>query len=210
MAPSKGRRPLWQWLLIILLNEIAIIFLVVPGSYLDNLHTKEMEMLKSQLGEEAAGMMHGWAEKWFQSAFVDTGAIAATERFFEKSDNPRDPFDDRGMGAWVQKRTEVLWLALRYGFYRWGMFLLWLPLLVAAVLPVSMDAAYQRDIRKYQFSHTSGLTHKNSLRVLSLVFLSVAFMPLLPVSVPPLAIPAVMLLGLMAWWVYWANMQKRL
>jgi hypothetical protein len=114
------------------------------------------------------------------------------------------------MGAWVQKRTEVLWLALRYGFHRWGMFLLWLPLLVAAVLPVSLDAAYQRDIRKYQFSHTSGLTHKNSLRILSLVFLSVAFMPLLPVSVPPLAIPAVMLLGLLAWWVYWANMQKRL
>jgi len=210
MPPSKGRKPLWQWFLIILFNMIAIVFLVVPASYLENLHAREMQMLESQLGEEAAGLMQGWAEKWFRKAFVDTGALEAIERYFQKSDNPRDPFDDRGLGSWVQKRAEVLLLALRYGFYRWGMLLLWLPLLLAAVLPVSMDAKFHRDIRKYQFSHTSGLTHKNSLRVISLVVLSALFMPLLPVTVPPLAIPTVILMGLGAWWVYWANMQKRL
>lgn len=210
MADNKGHRPLWQWLIILFLNEIAAVFLFVPGPTLERLHAQEMGMIEAQLGEDASELMQGWAEKWFRAAFVDTGAVAASEKFFNRSDNPRDRFDDRGIGAWVQKRTEVLWLAVRYGFYRWGMLFLWLPLLVAAVLPVSLDAAYQRDIRKYQFSHTSGLKHNNSLWVLKVVLLLVFFMPLLPVAVPPLAIPAGMMLGMMAWWVYWANMQKRL
>ena len=195
---------------IIILTGLALIFFIAPRSWVESIHAQEIQMMNSEMGVEASELMQKRAENWYRKAMVDTGVQEAIERFFEKSDNPRDPFDDRGLGSWAQKRSEVLLLVMRYGFYRWGMMLLWLPLLVAAVVPVSLDASYRRDIRKYQFSHTSGLTHKNSLRVLNLVFLLVAFMPLLPVAVPPLAVPVALLLGLTAWWVYWANMQKRL
>lgn len=209
-ANTKPRKPLWQWLLTVILMEIAIVFFLVPGPNLERLHGQEMQLLKSELGGEASELMQGWVEKWFQAAFVNTGAVAATERYLEKNNNPRDPFDDKGFGAWVQKRTGVLWLGVRYGMYRWGMLVLWLPLIIAAVVPVSLDAAARRNIHKYEFSHSSPLKHKNSLRAMNSVMLLVLFMPLMPFALPPLAIPAGMLMGMMAWWVYWANMQKRL
>ncbi|MEW6657352.1 MAG: DUF4400 domain-containing protein [Thermodesulfobacteriota bacterium] len=209
-ANAKPRKPLWQWLLTVISMEIAIAFFMVPGATLENLHVQEMKMMEAQLGEEASQQLQALAEKWFQKAFVDTGAVAASENYFEKNNNHRDPFDDRGFGAWMQKRTGVLWLAVRYGIYRWGMLVLWLPLIFAAVVPVSLDAAARRNIHKYEFSYASPLKHKNSLRALNIVILLVLFMPLMPVALPPLTIPAGMLMGMAAWWVFWANMQKRL
>ncbi|MHB8068761.1 MAG: DUF4400 domain-containing protein [Desulfobaccales bacterium] len=167
-------------------------------------------MLESQLGEEAARQLQDVAEKIFKKAFVDTGVEASSVEYFEKKTDPRDPFDDRGFGAWMQKRTGVLWLAVRYGIYRWAMFVLWLPLFLAAVAPVSLDAASQRSILKYKFSHTSPLRHKNALGMMRFMMLAVLIMPLTPIALPPLLIPVGILGWLMAWWVYWANMQKRL
>ena len=167
-------------------------------------------MLKSELGEEAYELMQGWVEKWFQKAFVNTGALSASENYFTENKSPRDPFDDKGLGAWVEKRTKVFWLGVRYGLYRWGMLALWLPLIVVAALPVSLDAGTRRNILKYKFSYSSPMKHKNSLRVMSLLMLTILLTPLAPFALPPLTIPALILGWLAAWWVYWANMQKRL
>jgi hypothetical protein len=209
-ASAKPRKPLWQWLLTVILTEVAIIFFVVPSPNLERLHAQEMHLLKSELGEEAAELMQGWVEKWFKAAFLDTGLVAASERYFEKGKDPRDPFDDKGFGAWVQKRTGVLWQGVRYGMYRWGMLVLWLPLIFVAVVPVSLDAASQRNIHKYEFSHSSPIKHKNSLRIMRYVMVLILIMPLMPFALPPLIIPAGMLGWMMAWWYFWANMQKRL
>jgi len=207
---AEGRRPLWQWLAILLLNEIALVSLFLPGPTLEQLHARERQLLSAQMGEEAPELLGNWADQWFKRAFVDTGLVEASERFFQRKENPRDPFDDRGFGKWMHKRVEVMWLAVRYGLYRWGLLLIWLPLLLAAIAPVTLDALCRRDIRKYRFSYSSPLVHHNATRLLWVTIMLVVFLPLLPLAVPPLAIPGGLSMGLMGWWVYLANLQKRL
>lgn len=211
MANKPPRRPLWEYVVFLILIEIVYVFVFATETQLENVHAQEMKMLESQLGESAYERMQHWAEKWFKAAFVDTGARESSVNYFAKKDDPRDPWDDRGVGAWMQKRTGVLWRAIHYGLYRWAMLLLWSPLLLIAVLPVTLDAACKRDIKKYQFSYASPLKHKSTSwwiwRAIPLLILTV---PLLPFAMPPLAIPVAMMLGLGAWWVFWANMQKRL
>ena len=207
---AEWRRPFWQWLAILLLNEIALVGLLLPKPTLERLHAREMRLLSAQMGNEAPELLGNWADQWFKQAFVDTGVVEGSERFFERKENPRDPFDDRGFGNWMQKRVEVTWLALRYGLYRWGLLLIWLPLLLAAMAPVTLDALCRRDIRKYRFSYSSPLVHHNAKRLLWVVIMLVVFLPLLPLSVPPMAIPVGLSMGLMGWWVYLANLQKRL
>lgn len=143
---AEGRRPLWQWLAILLLNELALVSLFLPGPILERLHAQEMQLLSAQMGEEAPELLGKWADRWFKWAFIDTGVVEASEGFFQRKENPRDPFDDRGFGNWMHKRVEVMWLAVRYGLYRWGLLLIWLPLLLAAMAPVTLDALCRRDI----------------------------------------------------------------
>lgn len=207
---AEGRRPLWQWLAILLLNGIALVSLLLPRAALERLHAREMRLLSAQIGEEAPQLLEKWADQWFKRAFVDTGMVEASERFFQRKENPRDPFDDRGFGNWMQKRVEVMWLAVRYGLYRWGLLLIWLPLLLAAMAPVTLDALCRRDIRKYRFSYSSPLVHHHARRLLWAIILLLVFLPLLPLAVPPVAVPAGLSMGLMGWWVYLANLQKRL
>lgn len=209
-AKVTHRKPLWEWIAIIILVEIAAIFFIIPGPTLESVHSREMAMLKSQLGEEAYELMQGWVEKWFKTAFINTGMVEASENYFSDGKHPRDPFDDKGLGAWVRKRTQVFWLGVRYGLYRWGMLALWLPLIVVAAAPVSLDAGTRRNILKYRFSYSSPMIHKNALRGMGLMFLVIFLTPLAWFPLPPLTYPMVMLLWLTAWWVFWANMQKRL
>ena len=209
-APSKPQMRWWRVIPTLMLAGIAWIFFMIPGPVLEKTHASEMAMLKAELGEDAYELMQGWVDKWFKLFFEDTGAVQASENYFQENKQPRDPFNDKGLGAWVKKRTEVFWQGVRYGLYRWGMLVLWLPLIIVAAVPVSLDAGARRNILKYKFRYSSPMKHKNSLKFMRVLMLFIFLAPLAWFPLPPLTIPGLMLLWLGAWWVFWANMQKRL
>lgn len=196
------------WVLILLLNEIGIIFLVLPLSMLQRTYGQERRMVAEQLGEHTLNRIESWSAGWFRRLVVDTGVMAGSYHLCQRQG--RDRFDDRGLGGWVAKRLDVFWLAVWHLFFRMGVMAVWLPVGLVFALPIFGDGLLQREIRKHQFSYSSPLKHRGAVRLIDLIVAAAILMPLLPVSLPPQGVPLALGLCGAALWIGTQNLQKRI
>ena len=107
-------------------------------------------------------------------------------------------------------RLKVVWLAVHQMLFRWQVMSLWLPGILIFVVPLTMDGLVQREIRKYQFGFSSPLIHRKTSLLLHWLAAAMVLLPLLPVSVPPMAYPVALAAGGLALWVMLINIQKRI
>lgn len=205
----EGRKPgFWWFVLVLFLNELGLTFLFLPASTVQEVSAREERLLAAELGREALDYVVGESGRKFKLLLLDTGVVEAS--FTLCGYQGKDKFDDRGLGRWLFLRLQVVWMAVRQMFFRWEVMALWLPGAGIFAAPLLVDALAQREIRKYQFSFASPLVHKRTWHFLKLLGAAAVLLPLLPLSVPPLAYPAALGLGGLALWAMLINIQKRI
>lgn len=208
MAKDNKRWGFWWIVLVLLLNELALVFLFLPPQTIQEVSAREARLVAADLGEDALAYTAERSGQRFRRLLVDTGVVDASFLFVNQQG--RDRFDDRGLGAWVSRRLQVFWLTVRQMFFRWEVMALWLPGLLVFLVPLWVDGMVQREIRKYQFSYASPLWHRKASLVIKALLAAAVLLPFLPVSVPPLAYPAALGLGGLSFWAMVVNMQKRI
>ena len=209
MSRHEGRKPsFWWFVLVLFLNELGLIFLFLPAATVQEVSAREERLVAAELGQEALDYVVSASGRKFKLLFLDTGAVEAS--FTLCGYQGKDRFDDRGLGRWLFQRLQVVWMVIRQMVFRWEVMALWLPGAVIFAAPLLVDSLVQREIRKYQFSFASPLVHKKTWHFLRLLLAAAVLLPLLPVSVPPLAYPAALGAGGLALWAMILNIQKRI
>ena len=204
---SKKRGFFW-FVLVLLLNEIALVFLLLPKSRVVEVSAYEERLVAEQLNRETLEYVVEKSGQAFKDWLLDTGVVEAS--FSLCGSKGRDRFDDRGLGSWLYKRITVSWMVVRQMMFRWYVMALWVPGIVIFAPPLLLDGMMQREIRKYQLAYSSPAVQHKTRIVMLMLGGSVVLVPLLPISVPPMAYPAAIALGgLSLWWMV-LNMQKRI
>lgn len=209
MASERHRiNSFWFWLIVLLLNEMAIILIFLPRSYIQETTAHEEQMVRSQLSPQSLEFITDRTRALFQYWFMDTGIVDASYTY--SGYEGKDKFDDRGLSAWVDLRLHVVWLAVYLMLFRWQVMYVWLPGTTVLTVPLMVDGIAQREIRKYQFSYASPTVHRKTTQTLRVLLASMILLPLLPLSCPPLSYPIAIGLGALALWIMLVNSQKRM
>jgi len=209
MGKHERRKPgFWWFVLVAFLNELGLVFLFLPAAAVQEVSAREERLVASELGQEAVEYVVAESGRKFKRLLLDTGIIEASFTFCGY--RGQDRFDDRGLGRWFFQRLQVMWMVVRQMFFRWEVMALWLPGAAIFTVPLLVDGMVQREIRKYQFSFASPLVHRKTRLLLHFLLAAAVLLPLLPLSVPPLAYPAALGCAGMALWVMVLSIQKRI
>lgn len=95
--------------------------------------------------------------------------------------------------------------------YRLSLIILLLPTLSIFFLAVIIDALVSRKVKTYQNSFSSPLRHTLGGRVLGInTTILVIFLFFLPITIPFTAILAIVAIKITGWWIWAANLPKRM
>ena len=202
-----SRLSIWSTWAILFCSVLGVIFLILPASSMKEVYVQERQIVKSQLGEETLERIEQKSSAWFKRAIVDTGVLAGSYSLCER--RVKDRFDDRGFGGWFGNRLDVVWIAVRQMFFRFGQIYIWFPCVAVFFPPLIFDGYQKRQIRKNQSSNFSPLTYCWAWRSMMFLLLGLTLGPMIPYTLPPMIVPVwIGLLGA-ALWFWLAFMPKR-
>ena len=197
------------WTLVLLLSELGIIFLFLPGPWMKKVYVDERHEMESQMGEGTRNRVEQWSSNWFQQYVVDTGVLRGSYNLSKR--NPNEPFDDRGLGKLFADRLDVFWVAVRQILFRIAVVLLWLPCASLMFPAILFDGLMQRQILKYRSGASSPMIYHSAEVVIALLFMSILVLPMLPAPIMvPIAVPLGMALMGAALWGGLVRTAKRL
>ncbi len=207
--PLLSRSPIII-VLVVLLLEMALVFLFVPKARLVDVQQREMEALTSSLGETATEYVKKKSDHYYYNLFVESGILPVSYDFLIGQWGEDETFDDRGFAKLVEQRLDVVWVSLNLAARRITTILLWVPYILPFLMAVIIDGLVEREIRKYRFAFASPAAHRTATIVVALVFWFFLTIPFLPFSVTPM-LPAYLVWAVaLAVWSYTSNMQKRM
>jgi hypothetical protein len=196
------------WTLALLLTELGLIFLFLPGAWMKQVYLGERRTVARQLGGEVLAKVEAESSGWFQRLIVDTGVLAGSYALCEREG--RDPFDDRGLGNFFGDRLDVFWVAVRQLFFRLGVVALWTWCVLLMLAATVTDALLQRQMLKCRSGSASPLVYHYAGVLIALVFMGLLLAPLLPVPImSPLSAPAGLALVCLALWAGLVRSAKR-
>jgi hypothetical protein len=204
---SKAGKWSYTKILVYLLTVLGLIFCILPMSWMKGVYVQDRWGVERQLGKQTLNEIERKSSDWFQKSLVDTGVLRGSYGFLERQG--KDPFDDRGLGALFANRLDVLWVAVRQMFFRFYVWLIWLPCAMILV-PLAHDAYQHLQIRKNQSSSFSAAWYSLAKSCFAGLLAGLILGPIMPFQIPPMAVP-VALGGLgAAMWGWLAYSPKRI
>ena len=137
------KKPLWlvAWLLVI---EILVILLLVPGDWTDKAIEKESALVEASLGSESRYWIREQAESWYQSVMIDSGFYEGMYYTLIPTEEQRK--NSRGMEnmgtwwfVWAKGRMEALANVVYQFMTRTALFMTWAPYMLILLLPAIYD-----------------------------------------------------------------------
>lgn len=160
----------------------------------------EQRQLIRWLGQET--------DQWIMTQIFDL--VEAIDREVTQMLDTTEPSGNDKLDRWLMERGYAATLWAHVILYRSGMFFMWALFALPCVLAAMNDGHFRRQISKASFSSQSPMMHKRGVDMAKLVFVSMVawlFVPFyLSTWVAPVAIAALSF----AWWLWVANLQKRL
>lgn len=196
--------------LIVLILEMALVFLFIPKSTLIKVQHQEAQAIENQLGQSAKDYVEESSDYYFYSFFVETGILPISYDFLIGQWGSDDTFDDRGFAKLVEQRLDATWMALNLASRRLATLFLWIPYIIPFLMAVVVDGLVEREIRKHRFAFSSPAAHKSATIIFILFTWSLFIIPFLPFSVTPMLPAYFVWAAALAVWSYLANLQKRI
>ncbi len=209
---SKTRSKL-SLIIFLLIIQVFAVFLLLSEKRLADVIDKEFTLIERQVGREESLNVYERANRWYIKTTIDSGFQHTVYDFLIghwDADSGRELIDDRGLSAWFERRLATTWLAIYLVHFRLSGITLWLPYFLPLIFPMIVDGLSQRQIKKHQFSFTSPVIHTNAARGFLVLLALILFIPIIPISIPPLIIPFALFFSCLCAWVYAAHMIKRI
>lgn len=202
--------------LMIWLLEVVLVASFVSDRWSREIQLSEDRMLMAYFGVEKESEIRHTAQHWFDQLFGRTGIRESIYRYFIPTEHERQMskgFEDVGrydLFPFIQSRLDVLWDTVYQMIKRLVIAYVWLPFLVATLLPFAIDGLIRRKISQTNFDYPSPMAHRYSLYAI-LASLYLLLMSLtLPFPIPPRSLPVGVFVSSLAINVLLANTQKRI
>lgn len=209
---SGGRRhPVLLWVAL-LAFDIGFVVILAPTATLQRFLHDQQTLTVAMTGASAAREVNLLGARWFRDTLIRTDAISDMQRWTDPHRvSGGTPFNEtvaRVRGV-LQARLDAVWWLFYVAFYRAAVIAVWLPYAIPVLAAALWDGWIRRRISKWRFEFSSPMRHRYASRGAGGLVLLAAMIPVLPLPIPPLAIPFA--LGVLAvtarFWV--ASIQKR-
>lgn len=208
------RAPLWMvaWLLI---AELFVIMVFVPGSWTESVVEREQELIRSSLGQNTVEWINEKALSWYTSSMLDSGVCRTLHEMTIPT--PEERARSVGMqdlGAtvfpWVEDRLAALMHVVYQVCLRIAMIMVWAPYMLILFIPAVFDGVMTWKIKRTNFDYASPVMHRYGLRgvLLTVQLMLIAFFA--PIALNPIIIPAALMVSCVMIGLIVANVQKRL
>ncbi len=207
------KKPLWlvAWLLVI---EILVILLLVPGDWTDKAIEKESALVEASLGSESRYWIREQAESWYQSVMIDSGFYEGMYYTLIPTEEQRK--NSRGMEnmgtwwfEWAKGRMEALANVVYQFMTRTALFMTWAPYMLILLLPAIYDGMMTWRIKRTNFDYASPIIHRYGIRFTGYLVLGLGIAFFAPIALNPIIIPIVMMICCVLIGLTMGNLQKR-
>ena len=207
------KKPLWlvAWLLVI---EILVILLLVPGDWTDRAIEKESALVEANLGSETRYWIREQAESWYQSVMIDSGFYEGMYYTLIPTEEQRK--NSRGMEnmgtwwfVWAKGRMEALANVVYQFMTRTALFMTWAPYMLILLLPAIYDGMMTWRIKRTNFDYASPIIHRYGIRFTGYLVLGLGIAFFAPIALNPIIIPIVMMICCVLIGLTMGNLQKR-
>ncbi|TFI47252.1 DUF4400 domain-containing protein [Diaphorobacter sp. DS2] len=205
----------WYVVVSLLLLELCVILLLIPGPWMQEQILKEADYVKSSLGVETRDWIHGKANDWFDRSVLQSGLYEELHRTVIPSD--REKRKSRGMEnmghdwfVWLEGRMTAALAAFYQFLTRCALLLAWAPYMLLLLIPAIYDGWTTWKIKRTNFDYASPVMHRYSVRGSFILLVGLANAFFLPVALTPMLIPVVMMAMCVLLGLAMGNMQKRI
>jgi hypothetical protein len=197
------------WTLVLLLSELGLIFLFLPGPWMKKIYFEERRMVLHQLGPEAFKKIEAQSDVWFKNLVVDCGVLSGSYELCQRQGTDR--FDDRGLSKLFADRLDVFWVAVRQLLFRISVVAVWMWCGLLMLVATTADALLQRQMLKCKSGAASPALYHYAAVGIAVVFMILLLVPMMPYPImEPLAVPAGLALICLALWAGLVRSAKRI
>lgn len=208
------RKPLWlvAWILVI---ELVVILLLVPGGWTERTIQKESELIESNLGSQARKWIYEKADDWYQAAMIDSGFYEGMYyTFIPTAEQKEGARGMEKMGSWwfnwlegrIQSFSDVVYQFMARAALLW----VWAPYMLLLLVPAIYDGAMTRNIKRTNFDYASPVLHRYSTRFAGHLLIGMLIAFFAPVALNPVFIPIILMICCVLLGVMVGNLQKRI
>ncbi len=203
------------WLAILLMVELIIISVLVPGNWTERVIQHEALQIQQQFNVKTTQQIKNRSQDWYRKTVLDT----QIERLLRDFLIPTDTLRQRSKGMeklgthwfeWIEGRIDALFDVFYHVLVRLSVLLVWLPFTLILMLAALWDGLMMWQIKKQTFDYSSPVIHRYSIRILIAGTLILLITLLAPVAIPPLFLPSLCIVLSLITGTAMANLQKKL
>ena len=204
----------WGVVALVLVEILFIVTLLTP-KYIESNCLREAQWIENSLGTGTSDDIQKRADGWYTTLIIEPKVEQRLKYAFIPTHEERmrsKGLEDLGAGLWpiIANRVEALMDMIYWMMRRLALLLEWLPSCVPAGICAALSGLCVREIKKTNFALASSVKFNYSLKGV-LVGLGLFFLSfLLPVSLPPQAIPIIMLMVFVTLGWSTSNIAKRI
>ncbi len=205
----------WYVVLSLLLLELCVILLLIPGPWMQQQVLKEADYVKASLGVETRDWIHGRANDWFDGAIVRSGLYEEMYRTVIPTEaEKRKSRGMENMGKewfrWLEERMTATLAAFYQFLTRCALLLVWAPYMLLLLIPAVYDGWTAWKIKRTNFDYASPVLHRYSVRGSFILLVGLAITFIAPIALTPMMIPVVMMSACVLMGLAMGNVQKRI
>lgn len=205
----------WYVVACLLLLELCVILLLVPGNWMQQQILKEASYVESSLGVETRDWIHDKANGWFNRSVMESGiydemyrTVIPTEAEKQKSRGMENM--GKAWFVWLESRLIAVLAAFYQFLSRCALFLAWAPYMLLLLIPAIYDGWASWRIKRTNFDYASPVLHRYSVRGASVLLIGLLITFFAPIALTPMLIPVVMMSCCVLLGLAMGNAQKRI
>ncbi len=220
MATESQTKADWLWAstvaIILVVMEFVLLSALIPPDWSTRMRDQEVRWVSTQLGEGTATAVFATAQHWYGNVFLRSGLVDASYELLlpdaaaVQATPELDKLAEVPIWPWVKTRLDLIWFAVYLAIQRLVVLFAWWPFIGFVLIGAVAEGLIRRRIRLAGFDYPSPLAHRLAVRVLIGLAFLVGFGLLLPLPVPPLAVPMLAVIAAAALAVLLTQTQKRI
>lgn len=199
-SSSEGKHSFASIVLAMVIFGSLAVIAFVPVDIFQTLRMREQRQIVDWLGAET--------DQWIMDRILDllSWVNAQAGEVMEQAASS----GNKKIDMWVVDRIHATAIWSHVVLYRLGMIVMWMAFALPCLLAAFSDGFYQRQIAKASFRSQSPRLHKGGVDLAMLVGACLIAWIFAPIFVSTLVAPVAIGVMSFAWWVWMANLQKRI
>jgi|SRR5690554_4823815 len=205
----------WFIAAIVLVLEIILIAVIVPGDYTGRTIVREQELIENSLGKTSLEWVQEKADAWYQTTMIDSGVKSAIyNHLIPTEEQKAKSVGLETFGDWwfdlAADRIESVMLVIQQTYLRFALLLLWAPYILLLLIPAVYDGIQTWRIKFTNFDYASPVVHRYSARLMGICVVGMMMLLIAPVAIPPVTTPVILMIICVATGLVIGNYQKRI